>query len=70
MRVCNGHLDTRAVTRPEAPFVLSGTGNALASAVYGAAPLTMLVKTNVVGVEGEIGAAEGFLTLFELNRQV
>lgn len=68
VRVRNGELCTRAVARPEAPCVLSGTGNTLAAAVYGAMPLARLVATDVVGVSGDVAAAEEFLALFRLNR--
>src|SRR5690554_4461890 len=43
IRLADGTLSTEAVARPVAPFILSGNGNTLAAAVYGTAPLMMLI---------------------------
>ncbi len=69
MRLAAGRLHTVAVTRPETPFVLSGNGNALAAAVYGPARLRALVAGEVVGVRGDIAAAQVFVDLFQLRPQ-
>ena len=67
MRLDGGRLATVAVARPDAPFVLTGTGNTLAAAVYGPVPLPRLVAGGVVGAAGDIAAAQDFLTLFSLT---
>lgn len=67
MRLEAGRLRTSAVTKPEAPFVLSGNGNTLAAAVYGTAPLPLLVTKGFVGADGDIAAAQDFVDLFELE---
>ncbi|WP_264210598.1 winged helix-turn-helix transcriptional regulator [Leisingera thetidis] len=69
MRLSGGRLQTTVVTSPEAPFVLSGTGNTLAAAVYGSTPLADLASTGAVRAEGDFAAAEGFLLLFKLGLQ-
>lgn len=47
-------------------FVLSGTGNSLAAAVYGPRPLSDLVDAGVVQLLGDAGAAQAFIDLFAL----
>lgn len=69
MRLAEGRLDTRLVIKPEAPFILGGTGNTLAAAVYGGTPLPMLAAKGLVQVEGDIAAAEEFVALFRLERR-
>ncbi|MFW8634767.1 winged helix-turn-helix transcriptional regulator [Cribrihabitans pelagius] len=69
IRLSDGRLQTTAVASPKAQFGLSGTGNALAAAVYGAAPLPQLVSQGVVRAEGDIAAAQGFLDFFRLEAQ-
>lgn len=69
MRLAGGQLQTRPVARPDAPFVLSGSGNTLAIAVYGATPLADLVAAGVVGLRGDMAAAAEFLGLFRLAPQ-
>ena len=67
IQLIDGHLATAAVVQPDTPFVLSGNGNALAVAVYGKAPLSLLVAQNSIGVEGDIAAAQNFVELFQLQ---
>lgn len=67
MRIVSGELQTRAVSAPDAPFVLTGNGNQQAAAVYGSIPLPGLVAGGVVSVSGDIAAAAAFLTCFELR---
>lgn len=69
MRIANGDLSTIAVAQPEAPFILVGDGNTMAAAVYGAAPLSLLVAKRFVGVQGDVAAAQDFLDLFRLEPQ-
>lgn len=69
MRLTGGRLSTAAVTRPDAPFVLRGSGNAMAAAVYGTAPLPLLIGKGFVGVEGDVSAAQAFVDLFRLEPQ-
>src|SRR5690606_13538832 len=68
MLVDRGDLSTKAVARPDAPFILSGTGNTLAAAVYGTAPLTLLIAKGVIGVKGDVAAAQACVDLFRLPR--
>lgn len=70
MRLSGGKLSTVAVERPLSPFILSGTGNQLAAAVYGPAPLSLLVVRRFVGVEGDVAAAQRFVDLFRLAPQL
>lgn len=65
-RVVSGRLETLAVERPEAPFVLKADGNAMASALYGSQPLVQLAGEGVVEVQGDIAAAQRFVDLFSL----
>lgn len=67
MRLDDGRLSTAAVTRPDTPFVLTGNGNAMAMAVYGAVPLPLLVARGLIGAEGDIPAAQAFVDLFRLE---
>lgn len=69
MRLSGGRLRTRAVARPDAPFVLTGNGNGLAAAVYGATPLPVLIAGQSVGLDGDAAAAHQFLSLFRLAPQ-
>ena len=66
-RVAGGRLATVAVAVPDAPFVLAGSGNALAAAVYGPAPLAQLVSGGVVAARGDLDAAQRFVDLFRLG---
>lgn len=69
MRLTDGRLQTSSVGRPDVPFVLRGNGNTLAAAVYGATPLPALISKGMVDAEGDIAAAESFLSLFRLAPQ-
>lgn len=69
MRLKDGRAHTVAVTRPDAPFVLSGNGNTLAAAVYGSIKLPVLITNEVVGVDGDVTAAQEFVDLFRLQSQ-
>lgn len=69
MRLIDGDLSTTSVTRPDTPFVLFGSGNAMAAAVYGAAPLSSLIAKGLIKAEGSITAAQDFVDLFRLDRR-
>lgn len=69
MRVAEGRVSTLSVARPDTPFVLKGNGNALAAAVYGTAPVSLLVAKGFIGAKGDIEAAQGFVDLFQLEPQ-
>lgn len=69
MRLEAGRISTSAVARPDAPFVLSGNGNAMAAAVYGTAPLPLLIAKGFVGAQGDVAAAQEFVDLFRLQPQ-
>ena len=68
MRLKDGRLHTAAVRAPDAPFVLKGSGNGLAFAVYGTAPLGMMVAKGFAGASGDLAAAQDFIDLFRLDR--
>jgi DNA-binding HxlR family transcriptional regulator len=68
MRVKDGQLRTEAVARPEAPFVLKGSGNTMAFTVYGAAPLSAMVAKGFASVSGDLAAAQNFIDLFRLEK--
>nr|WP_252726642.1 winged helix-turn-helix transcriptional regulator [Tritonibacter mobilis] len=68
MRLDGAALETRFVMPPQAPFVITGTGNTMAAAVYGARPLPDLVAANMVSVSGDMEAAQEFLALFQLGK--
>ena len=69
MRLRQGRLQTTAIARPVASFVLSGSGNTLAAAVYGAAGVRQLVTRRLIHVDGDIDAAQAFVDLFTLQPQ-
>lgn len=69
MRLVDGELSTASVARPNTPFVLFGSGNGMAAAVYGAAPLSALVAKGLIRAEGSIAAAQDFVDLFRLGPQ-
>ncbi|MGR3314086.1 winged helix-turn-helix transcriptional regulator [Roseovarius indicus] len=69
MRVVGGEVVTTPVVTPEAPFVLSGNGNGMASAVYGRLPLAELVEAGRVSVAGDVAAAQQFVGMFGLRRE-
>ncbi|MDH4989314.1 helix-turn-helix domain-containing protein [Aquamicrobium lusatiense] len=67
--LADGRLLVRAVSQPDAPFVLKADGNAMAVAVYGTAPLSLLIAKGVIGAQGDIAAAQAFVDLFRLQPQ-
>lgn len=69
MRLAGGRLQTAAESRPDAPFVLSGSGNTMAAAIYGTAPLPVLIAKGFVGAQGDLAAAQDFVDLFRLEPQ-
>ena len=69
MRLTGGHLSTVAVARPDTPFILMGDGNAMAAAVYGTAPLPLLIAKGFIRASGDIPAAQDFVDMFRLAPQ-
>lgn len=69
MRLADGCLSTTAVVRPATPFVLTGNGNGMAAAVYGTAPLSLLIAKGFIGAEGDVAAAQDFVDMFRLEPQ-
>lgn len=69
MQLISGKVRTKAVSRPDAPFVLSGNGNRMASAVYGSVPLADLIAKGVVEVSGDASLAAEFVSRFKLQRK-
>ena len=53
---------------PRGDFLLEGTGNALAAAVYGPGPVT-LAGAGLVSLRGDKAAAQAFTDLFSLRPQ-
>lgn len=68
-RLIDGRLLTTSVARPDTPFVLKADGNAMAAAVYGTAPLSLLAAKGFIGAQGDIVAAQDFVDLFRLEPQ-
>ena len=69
MQLISGRVHTKAVSRPDTPFVLSGNGNRMASAVYGSVPLADLIAKGVVEVSGDAFLAAEFVSRFKLQRK-
>lgn len=69
LRLSERGIVSRAVRQPRAEFVLKGSGNALASAIYGPRPLAALVEEGFVSAEGDLEAAQEFIDLFRLAPQ-
>ena len=67
MRLSDGRLSTIATAQPDTPFVLSGSGNTMAVAVYGTTPLHLLIDKGLVRVRGDIAAAQKFVDFFRLK---
>ncbi|WP_347137705.1 helix-turn-helix domain-containing protein [Paracoccus sp. SSK6] len=63
----DGVLRPQAGADPAADFVLSGSGNSLARAVYGPVPLADLARDGAVGLAGDAQAAQDFVDLFRLR---
>lgn len=67
MQLADGDLSTRAVAQPDAPFILTGTGNTIAIAVYGKAPLSQLIAGGLIGARGDLAKAQEFVDMFSLR---
>lgn len=67
MRVDQTGPTTAAVEHPDAAFVVSGTGNDVAAAVYGSRPLSELAASGRIGIAGNAAAAQEFVDLFSLD---
>ncbi len=64
-----GGLPVVQVSRaPQADFVLEGSGNALAAAVYGPGPVA-IASAGLIGLRGDSAAAQAFTGLFSLRPQ-
>ncbi|MBD9526126.1 MULTISPECIES: winged helix-turn-helix transcriptional regulator [Paracoccus] len=64
----NGLPQVRAVRAPDADFVLEGSGNALAAAVYGPPP-TALAAAGRIALHGDPVAAQEFTSFFSVTPQ-
>lgn len=64
-----GAPEVRAARAPEADFVLAGSGNALAMAIYGPVPVTDLAAAGHIVLSGDGVAAQAFVDLFSLRPQ-
>ncbi|AUH34565.1 winged helix-turn-helix transcriptional regulator [Paracoccus tegillarcae] len=56
--------------QPEGDFLLRGTGNNLAVAVYGPVPIARLAQGEAVALAGDAGAAQRFIDLFSLRNDI
>jgi DNA-binding HxlR family transcriptional regulator len=63
----DGDLLVTPALEPGRHFTLSGDGNALARAVYGARPLAELARNGLVTLDGDAAAAQAFVDLFGLR---
>lgn len=63
----DGSLQIEAAEELDAPFVLEGSGNALARAVYGPTPLVELAEEGVIGLSGDAVAGQDYVGLFRLR---
>lgn len=63
----DGRLRVVACTDPQGDFTLQGDGNSLAMAIYGPLPVTDLVAQRVIGLSGDVRAAQDFVNLFHLR---
>ncbi|KRW97817.1 helix-turn-helix domain-containing protein [Paracoccus sp. MKU1] len=64
----DGMPRVRAARAPAADFVLEGSGNALAAAVYGPGPVA-LASAGLIALRGDRSAAQQFTALFRLAPQ-
>ena len=69
MQVDNRQITTQTADQPDAPFLLKGDGNVMATAVYGRTPLAQLVAGDVITAEGDLAAAQDFVDMFRLEAQ-
>lgn len=69
MQVDNRQITTQTADQPDAPFLLKGDGNVMATAVYGRTPLAQLVAGDVISAEGDLAAAQDFVDMFRLEAQ-
>lgn len=70
MRIAaDGSALVSASRAPQGDFLLRGTGNTLARAVYGREPVAHLAGAGVIGLIGDAARAQGFIDLFSLNHQ-
>ncbi|WP_374300403.1 winged helix-turn-helix transcriptional regulator [Paracoccus sp. (in: a-proteobacteria)] len=63
----DGVLQVEAGEGSPADFLLSGSGNSLAAAVYGRTPLTRMAQEGRIALSGDAAAAQGFVDLFRLR---
>lgn len=63
----DGVARPESVQRIEADFVLEGTGNELARAVYGQTGLAELAASGGIALSGDVDAAQDFVDLFHLR---
>ncbi|MEE4014782.1 helix-turn-helix domain-containing protein [Roseibium sp. FZY0029] len=69
MQLISGRVQTKAVSRADAPFVLSANGNQMAAAIYGSVPLADLIAKGMVEVSGDASLAAEFVSRFKLQRK-
>ena len=67
-RISDSGLRVDAVQQPNAPFILTGTGNALAFTVYGQTPLSEMISQGTAQASGDLIAAQLFIDLFSIAR--
>lgn len=64
----SGLPQVRAMREPAGDFLLTGSGNALAAAIYGPGPQA-LAAAGLIGLRGDRAAAQEFTGLFSLRPQ-
>ncbi len=64
-----GAPQVRAARAPQGDFLLKGSGNALAAAIYGPGPQT-LASLGKIPLHGDVAAAQAFADLFSLMPQI
>lgn len=67
MHLADGQLHTKAVRVADGDFVLTGSGNALAAAVYGPVPLAQRIDEGAIELRGNLRRAQRFVDRFRLD---
>lgn len=69
MQIRGTQVITAAKARPVSAFLLRGSGNSLAMAIYGPQPLDALIEADRLQFSGDLCAAQRFVNLFALTPQ-
>lgn len=66
----SGQPQVQAVSQPDADFVITGSGNMLALAIYGPQPPQDLAAAKLIDLHGSPAAAQEFMSFFSLKPQL